>query len=55
MLTWIQNNWVTVVTVAILAAVLILAAVSVVRKNKKRSCGGGCSSCPYCSSCHGGK
>ena len=54
MLTWITDNLITILTLALLCALVALAVFSLVRdkKNGKGSCGGKCSSCVLAGECH---
>ena len=54
MLTWFLANWGTILVSMILVVVVALIIVKM-RKDKKRGksiCGGNCSHCSMCSSCH---
>ncbi len=54
MLVWITANLGTIVVLLIVAAVIALAARSIIRQKKqgKSSCGCGCASCPMSGACH---
>ena len=57
MFEWIAGNYVTVIAILVLAAVIAGAVWSVVRDKKKgrSSCGAGCANCPMHGSCHKAK
>lgn len=54
MVAWIAENWLTLVVLAVVAAVVALAAISLLRDKKKgkSSCGGNCSACALGGTCH---
>ncbi len=54
MLQFIQANWVTALTVLVLATVVFLAIRKIVKDKKAGigSCGCKCADCPHSSSCH---
>ncbi len=49
MLSFLQNNWVTIVTIAVLAAIVILATVKIIKDKKSGigPCGKKCSQCSH--------
>ncbi len=54
MLNWLASNLVTILSILVISAMVILAVVSLIRDRKKSraGCGHGCSGCPMCGSCH---
>lgn len=53
MFSWLADHYVTVIALAAVLLLIILAFVSLIREKKKAgtSCGSGCAGCPYCGSC----
>lgn len=54
MLQFIQTNWVTIVTLLVLAFVVSLAICKIVKDKKEGigACGQKCSHCPNAAQCH---
>ena len=54
MTEWITGNIGTILAALILAAVVYLAAASVIRdkRNGRSACGSGCACCPMAGACH---
>lgn len=54
MLAWITDNLITILTLALLSALVALAILSLIRDKKSGlgSCGGKCSSCALAGECH---
>ena len=54
-LSFIEGNLATVITLAVIAAIVALIIVGIVRDRKagKSSCGCSCASCPMGGACHG--
>ena len=54
MLTWVQANWVTILVVAAVAALIAGAVFSLVRDKKKGkcACGSACEHCAMAGKCH---
>lgn len=55
MLTWLTQNFATIVILAVLAVIFGLMLYSLIRDKKagKSSCGGGCAGCANACYCHG--
>lgn len=55
MLHFITANWVTIVTVLVLAFFVFLAIYKIVKDKKKGigPCGQKCANCPHSAACHG--
>lgn len=54
MLTWISQNWGTLVTVAVIAVVAVAIIISRIRAKRagKSGCGCGCEQCAMRGNCH---
>ena len=54
MLEWLSANWVNIVIIAAVNALVVLAIVSMARDKKagKSSCGCSCSGCALADKCH---
>ena len=54
MFTWIANNLEAIIVCLSLAVILGIAVAVIIRDKKKgrSSCGGNCSACGMCCSCH---
>lgn len=54
MITFLQNNWGTILVILVLAVIVALIAAKLVRDKKKgkTSCGCGCENCPSKGMCH---
>lgn len=54
MLTFLQNNWGTILVIFVLAFIVALIVTKLVRDKKKgkSSCGCGCANCPSQGMCH---
>ena len=53
MVTWILANWINIVLILVIAAVVFLLIRSMIRDKKagKSSCGGNCADCGACGGC----
>ena len=52
--TWLANTWPTLLICAALAALLVMAAISLIRdKRRGGGCGCGCGGCALRDRCHG--
>ena len=53
-MTWLLNNWGTILTVVVLAAVVALIVRYMIKNKKagKSSCGAGCAHCAMHGECH---
>ena len=53
-MTWFLNNWGTILTVVVLAAVVALIVRYMIKNKKagKSSCGAGCAHCAMHGECH---
>lgn len=53
-MTWLSNNWGTILTVVVLAAVVALIVRYMIKNKKagKSSCGAGCAHCAMHGECH---
>ena len=53
-MTWLLNNWGTILTVVVLAAVVVLIVRYMIKNKKagKSSCGAGCAHCAMHGECH---
>lgn len=54
MLSFLQANWVTIITLIVLAFVVFLAIRKLVKDKKEGigACGQKCSNCPHSANCH---
>lgn len=54
MLTWLVSNAGTLLVSTVLITIVILIIVKLIRNKKKgkSTCGGNCTHCPMCRSCH---
>ncbi len=55
MVTWILANWINIVLILVIAAVVSLLIRGMIRDRKagKSACGGSCASCGACAGCSG--
>ena len=53
-MTWLLNNWGTILTIVVLAAVVALIVRYMIKNKKagKSSCGAGCAHCAMHGECH---